>query len=775
MGVVATAFARLPGIWIDNPDNQTAPDGSRLQAVTLFGDRQIDFVWSGGDGSTVLAHWMPSWYGSAGPDELKCPTTLQTYLEKSLGSGTQDVLTVSPTRYVYVPLANDFQAPIETLASTCRDWNQSPRTIDGATVYCASGTYDDFVQLAGSVAGQLATLGATGGKPLYTTPYMAGAYASRPLLKILHQRGVRALLAAETFAVIAATSGAAVASDAAATQAKSPSQSLLDAWNLLAPSTHHDFITGTAHPNVYRSEQLPLLRTAVSTAEWLREDAMVGVAAMLAPPAPNASVAVFNQLGFARTVLAECDPNAIGGATEVVCGGVTGPVQESAEGGSLFLAAVPALGYATASPTSRPPTSAPDVVQAVPEPATNPAQIVLENGQLRVILTEASGWGVAAVYDKAAARDVIPSGSIANEIAIFRDAGTEYALGCENGGTFSDSGVQLVPESVEILESGPLRGRVRVTSTCQGPDEVSGTLTFVREYTLVSGEAMLRMELTGRAPLAIDPATDQQCSTTVMAKLPLSGTIDGLVRGTPTHWTSQMPQLVWEEFTPYAPHHFAVAYDGTTALGAILHADVPACGLMWSLSGSSWSNDGVLYAALLRNTTGSYYGWTRPTPSFPGGTDYDVHTRRFALLVPSACAPADTGVPLQAGMHFATPSTVSGLNQYLVRDTPAQPLDYSLAQVSGPAILTAAKLGTVDPAELVLRLYQPTNASLPEVKLTFDPAAVPGWSEGCTITARLVTALEEPIAEAGELTVAGSTITLDMEKSIATVSLSIAS
>jgi hypothetical protein len=43
------------------------------------------------------------------------------------------------------------------------------------------------------------------------------------------------------------------------------------------------------------------------------------------------------------------------------------------------------------------------------------------------------------------------------------------------------------------------------------------------------------------------------------------------------------------------------------------------------------------------------------------------------------------------------------------------------------------------------------------------------------VTARLVTALEEPLPEAAALTVSGQTITLEMASSIATVALSTAS
>jgi alpha-mannosidase len=766
MGVQGTAFARLPGIWNDNPDNQVPPDGATLQAMTLLGKRQIDFIWRGSDGSGVLAHWMPGWYGKAQPSDFVSPATLKAFLEKKLGpTPMQDILVSSPTNYVYVPMADDFQTPIPNVASIVRAWNQAPPVIDGMTTYCVAGTFDQFVRLAANASG-LVTYGGPGNPPLYSTPYMAGAQASRPLLKRLHADGVRALLAAETFAVIAEKCGAALWSGPPAVQARQPHDVLLDAWNQLVPSTHHDFITGTAHPYVYRTEQLPLLHAAVANAEWLRDDAMSGVASMLQPPdLQNDSVAVFNQLGFARTTLVECDSALIGNAACVTCGGATSTVQRTTDGRSLFVAPLPAMGYAIATPAASASAQFSEDEVTVTADAAAPTQITLENAYVRVVLTAATGWAIASFFDKQAGREVIPTGAAANAIAVFKDGGSEYAFGCEKtGGIFADLGLSQTVQSVEQAENGLLRAVVRVITTSPSPATGDDPLVFVREYTLQSGEAFLRMALTGRAPL-----TNDGNGTVVFVKFPLGAPIDGIARGTPTHWTGQMPQLVWNGFTPYAAHHFAVASAGGKVLAGVLPRDSRSWGLMWNYANPAWRNDGVLYGALLRNTTGSYYGWTYAKPPFPGGTDREAHTSEYALLAPSACGDPASGAPLFQGLHFANPPAVAPLTPYTTADTPA-PANYGLATVTSPALLTAAKQGSRDPDSLVFRVYQPTNKPLPTVKLSFDPATVPGWAPGKTILAQLMTAMEEPL---GGLTVSGNAVSFGMSTALATVSLSV--
>ncbi len=768
MGVAGVAFARLPGAWTvgQDPKGATGLDGEPTQAAALFAARGVDFFWAASDGSTVLAHWMPDWYSGLGVGDPATTQSILSALTQPLGAGIEPptLIGASPRPFSYSGLGNDFRLPIARLSQAIAQWNANPPKVGQLKqrVYCAQGTFDDFVILA-SAAHDLKTRGGRAAEPMYTTPYYVGSQAARPALKILHQRAVRALLAAETFgAAVAARDPA--ASDPAAVTGQAAVDLLGEAWGLLVPSTHHDFINGTAHPNVYRTEQLPLLRQAVHRAEWLRDDAIAGVAGRLRPPlGSNRSVAVFNATGFDRTVLAECEWGALGGYGAATGNGVTAVIQESAEGRALFVAGVPAQGYTVMSGVE---DTVSDPVQQAKATAGDGA-VTLSNGLLEVVLTPKGGWGISSIVDAATGAEVVAPGAIANAFALYEDSGNEYVLGAETqAGSFEENTPALTPGAIEVLESGPLRARARATFTCPSPDD-GRTLTFVREYALHWDEPILRMSLTGRAP----------CGTSVLVKFPLgpSGTaIDTLTRGTPGHWTDQMPQLLWAGPTTYASHHFAIASADGRPLAAMLHADVHAWGL-WADEQGVAGADGTLYGVMLRNPTGGYfeYSWSYPQGPFPGGTDPEPHTRRYALLAPSQCASSPPVEALRQGMHFATEPLVAPLSEYLTEPTPGTlPQTLSIAAAETPALVTAVKLGSRDPDALVLRLYHPAPAGGVSL-VTVDANTVPGWSQGTPIEASPMSALEEPLGTACAVTVQGSTasVAVPLSRAITTLGL----
>jgi len=104
-----------------------------------------------------------------------------------------------------------------------------------------------------------------------------------------------------------------------------------------------------------------------------------------------------------------------------------------------------------------------------------------------------------------------------------------------------------------------------------------------------------------------------------------------------------------------------------------------------------------------------------------------------------SCLRAELGVPsdapLRESLAFSNP-----LLARVARGHGELPDSLSLASVtSGPALLTAAKRGERGAASLVLRLYQPSNASLPLEIATSAPRLAP---TSTMLVPRLVTALE---------------------------------
>jgi hypothetical protein len=264
--------------------------------------------------------------------------------------------------------------------------------------------------------------------------------------------------------------------------------------------------------------------------------------------------------------------------------------------------------------------------------------------------------------------------------------------------------------------------------------------------------------------------------TDVAVRFPLTAAPTGLLRGTPGHWTDQMPQLLWQQLTSYAPHHFTIPSATGGPLLGILHPDSHAWGL-WSDTGVSGDFEHVLYGILLRNTDGNYFGWSPADyagqPPYPGGTDADTHTVRYALLPPSACSSPAGGDPFLQAARFAAPPLVTQVAQTATEATVTLPHSLSFAAtVEGPAAVTVLKPGSRDPSTLVLRLHHPAPGVSASATVAFDPHCVPGWDGSKPVKATLLTALEEPAAGPAP-TIDGTQVTVAMPRAIATVGLSV--
>jgi hypothetical protein len=133
------------------------------------------------------------------------------------------------------------------------------------------------------------------------------------------------------------------------------------------------------------------------------------------------------------------------------------------------------------------------------------------------------------------------------------------------------------------------------------------------------------------------------------------------------------------------------------------------------------------------------------------------------LRVPSGLGAPATGQPLQEALGFHTPLLAARMpdgEQYPGMLT-ASKASLAALHPGSPAMLTVAKPGSYDPTSLVLRLYQPTNATQTlDVALPTHPRA-----------ARLVTATETAWAGGGSAARTLSGITVTVEGAVATVEI----
>ncbi len=726
MGMVAAGFQRIPG-FDPNQDWYPQVNCSPSLAQTLLHNK-IDFTWTASDGSSVAAHWLVGSYHQG--SGVSSADQINGYLNLNLA--------ISPTPYIYVPVLNDFSLPNTQLTSVIDTWNgpnMEGTSCGGTLVVAVAGSFEDYGQLLGFHASEL---DASYGAEFPANPYWTGFYATRPALKQRHQAATRTLLAAEALSIIAGWAqpeGGSLTFGSGTTVASA----LQRAWELLVPSTHHDYVTGTSIPDVFHTEQVRMLDQAVSAAQGLLRDMVDTIAgAIYVPPGEDGSpVAVFNVLGWERTEVVELSGVSVAEAAPGVTG--TKVPQHTTDGGLLFMATCPSLGYQTAylQPAAMP--TNPASCSSPVGPVTG-SEIQLTNGLVQATLTLVAGgvWGLTSVKDMGNnGAELIAEGEVANDLVFYADGGDEYQFGVECSPptwSLTDVGGWLSQPAAVVLESGPLRATVRTTVRY---DDGSAVIEYVRDYTLRANEPMLRMRSTGAAPMLV---AGSNRGSSVLVAFPLASPIASVAHGTPCHWTQVQPDIYWNGQTFLPTHDWVIPRDADgNTVAAVYHAGVHAWGLNYNWNGNSFDpNDGILYGCLWRNGDGHYFDWTNPKPpAWPQGTDPEVHTLEYALRVPSGLGAPATGAPLREALAFSTPLIAQPVAPW----TGNLPVTASLVSSSADmAMVSVVKPGSVTPGDIVFRVYQPTLAPL-DVTLTVNCRLVSGRSA----TARGQTALEQDL------------------------------
>ena len=573
LGLRTISFSRAPGLL---PARIRGP----LQGDLLTNG--VDFWWEASDGTSVYAHWMPgvvpgynqgtALSQSDGSEESIVAAISQFLSQYKLGDPTDwaPPYPASPSGYLYLPLDNDFMYPIADLLNYLQIWNDSGQQ---SGVYAMAASFDDFAGLVLSSTPSLQTRRFNG------TPYYTGYYMSRPQNKVLHYGTTRALLAAEVFGLLAFRGPA-------ATPESTPYWTAVSrAWNDFVPSTHHDYVTGTATDDVTRDEQIPLLEQAHREAITAVDRA---IRALGASVGQRGDVVVVNPVGAPYAGPVELDHALPEETRSITFHGVGSPIQRTPRG-SLFIADAPSMGYVTGTPSDEPAFL--DAPATIEPHGTPPSAFTLTNGLISVVIDADSDWGISSITDADGA-PVLAIGGVGNELAFYRDAGNMYQFANE----VTDPPPQEEFEQVEVViastggrlgasvvESGPVRVTLRTVISIQGAGLPAAYYT--REYSLVAGERLLRMSTTGAAPSGYS----------IMTKFPLGQPVESIAHGTACHWTSTQPIDLWGSPTFRATHQFLLPQGAGRTLAAVYHPEVPA----WAID-----VEGALIGCLLRNTPG---------------------------------------------------------------------------------------------------------------------------------------------------------------------------
>ena len=179
-----------------------------------------------------------------------------------------------------------------------------------------------------------------------------------------------------------------------------------------------------------------------------------------------------------------------------------------------------------------------------PVPVVIDDEVTINNGTLAITVSQSNLWAITSIM--LGETEVLPSGTAANVIQIYDDTGNLYQYGNELGienFTLRTSG--LTAGKAIQTESGPLRWRVEA--------EVIGTggFNYLIAYTLIAGESLVRMSVTGSAPP----------STTVVTTIPAIATDQTtpgthLIYGTAHHFHEDLVTAYWQGPMFKATHDF---------------------------------------------------------------------------------------------------------------------------------------------------------------------------------------------------------------------------
>lgn len=281
-----------------------------------------------------------------------------------------------------------------------------------------------------------------------------GTYTTQARTKRGNRLGEAALREAELWSMAAATRGRPV-----------PTKALGRAWELLLHNQFHDILPGSSIGQVYeraRGDYAQIFETADAT----RNEAQEALAQAIDTSGPGEAVVVFNGLSWFRGGIVELPAPAAGTVHVADAAGRAVPQQTIGRGADrrlLFVAEdVPACGHAVYR-----------LLPGRPAPSPRPSRSEGEEGCLtgdasRVetpfLSVELDGAGrFTRLFDKGAAREVLPKGARANALLFFSDLPTSIGNDAWDINTdYRRSVRELDAAEVRVVEEGPVRVTLHV-------------------------------------------------------------------------------------------------------------------------------------------------------------------------------------------------------------------------------------------------------------------------------------------------------------------------
>ncbi len=362
--------------------------------------------WEGLDGSRVLAHILTT---PRDVQYLPFPTNYKSDLSAAEVLGTTSDPSI-PKQITTLPICYGYGdgggGPTEDLLAKARAFRNMP----GMPKFKMSTVRETFDQIEADAADLPVWAG---------EHYMEGhrgVLTSQGWIKRANRQAERALHEAEALSAMAG-----LTSD------------LSEAWRLLCLNQFHDIITGTSVAAVFDDARRDFVKIMEATERVARQAAEV--------------------LRTSQPAIANLSP--IAGARVVLVDGTTNEQGQGVEDGTLLhFETLPAYSVTPISEASQP--SDPVSIEQIG------ADIVLENASLRVEI--GPDGQLTRVFEKNSRQDVLKPGCTGNQLQAFEDRPICWDA-WDIDPHFEDR-MEIVQgaATVEILERGPIRASVRITT-----------------------------------------------------------------------------------------------------------------------------------------------------------------------------------------------------------------------------------------------------------------------------------------------------------------------
>lgn len=259
-----------------------------------------------------------------------------------------------------------------------------------------------------------------------------------------------------------------------------PGAAIADAWKIVTFNDFHDLAAGSGIGIIYKDAQQEFEKVRLAT-DAISASSLEAIAAHVdTAAAGGVPLLVFNPLAWDRSGLVELSvqmPKAVSGVSIVDSRNRVLPSQILSSDGKtnsyrLLVQArdVPSMGY--------------EVLRAVPGKRAFASDLTstgltLENAALRVTVDKATGC-ITSLFDKRSNFEALAQGGCGNQLQAFKDLPKAWDAWNIDPGTLDVPPAIPPVETVELVESGPMRAVIRVTRGWQKS-------RFVQDIQLYTG------------------------------------------------------------------------------------------------------------------------------------------------------------------------------------------------------------------------------------------------------------------------------------------------